>query len=244
MRRIVLIIAALSALLAGAAVAHATDAPSADLPLAKLASCDVSGTPRSAVFYARMGTIPGAARMQMRFTLLEKLGRGDDWSKVDVPDLRQPRRSAPGVKSFGYRQTVANLRAGGAYKARVQYRWLTPAGTALNTVSRDTPVCSGPLPNLAVGGLDMRAGPTPDTTEYRVTVVNNGKGDADSVDVALNVDHAVLDTITIDELDSGATKVVSFTGPVCGHAARVRIDPDNNVGETSEDDNAQLFGCG
>src|SRR3954470_5286963 len=122
MRRIVLITAALGALLAGATTARATDTPSADLPLAKLASCDVTSAPRTAIFYARMGTLPGSARMQMRFTLLEKLGRGDDWSKLDVPELGLWHRSAPGVKSFGYRQTVANLRSGGAYKARVQYR--------------------------------------------------------------------------------------------------------------------------
>lgn len=243
MRRILLITAALSALLAGATAARATDTPSADLPLARLAACDVTGSQRSAVFYARMAAIPGASRMQLRFTVLEKLGRSDDWSKLDVPELRQWHRSAPGVKTFGYRQTVANLRTGGAYKAHVQYRWTTAAGAVVDTLTRDTAVCRGPLPNLAVGGLEIRPGPTPDTRDYRVTVVNDGKGDADAVRVVLNVDHAVLDAATIDQLAAGDSRLVTFTGPGCNHAARVRIDPDNTIGETSDDDNSQLFGC-
>src|SRR2546423_4336850 len=114
MRRIVVITAATGALCGGAATGRAADTPGTDVLVARMVACDMTSPDRSAVFYGRMPTVPGAARMSMRFVLLERLGRGDTWSKVDVPALRQWHRSAPGVKTFGYKQTVDNLRAGGA----------------------------------------------------------------------------------------------------------------------------------
>jgi CARDB protein len=246
MRRITVTLAALAA--AAALASTASGAPRADTPLgstpaAKLLACDATGADRSATFVGRMDAIPGASRMAMRFTLLERLGREADWQKVDLASLRAWHRSAPGVKTYAYKQTVDNLHAGGAYKARVQYRWLTAGGLTVDTVTRETPVCRGPLPNLAVAALEVQPGPTPDTRTYRVTVENTGRGDADSVDVQLSVDRAVLDTATIDLLDSGDTRTVSFTGPLCAHAVRVRVDPSNTVGETQEDDNFAQYGC-
>jgi CARDB len=245
MRRITVTVVACAAMLAGVVAARAADTPAAGLlPVTtKLGSCDMSGSDRSAVFLARMDAIPGATRMSMRFQLFEKLGRGAGWDKLDVPALRGWHRSLPGVKTFSYKQTVDALRVGGAYKARVQFHWNTAAGALVDSETRDTPVCRGLLPNLAIGGLDSRSGPTPDTRTYRVTVDNDGKGEADDIDVVLSIDHGLLDAHTIDELDSGDSTTVSFVGPACIHALRVRIDPDNTIGETSEDDNTELFSC-
>ena len=243
MRRIAVITAALTALCGGAVSVHAADTPGTDLPVAKLVACDMTSPDRSAVFYGRMPQLPGATGMAMRFIVLQRLGRDDTWSKVDVPALRQWHRAAPGVKAFGYKQTVDNLRAGGAYKARIQFRWTTASGTVLDSVKRDTAVCRGQLANLAVGSLTVGRGPTPDTRNYNVTVQNTGKADADAIEVVLSVDHAVLDAATIDSLDAGQSVNVSFTGPPCVHAVRIRVDPDNTIGETSEDDNSRLFSC-
>jgi hypothetical protein len=243
MRRIVVITAALTVLCGGAAASRAADAPNTGAPVARLVSCDLTGSDRSAVFYGRLDAIPGATRLALRFSLLEKLGRDRDFSKVDVPALRQWHRSSPGVTSYGYKQTVDNLRARGAYKARVQYRWTTAAGDLVASDVRDTPVCRGPLPNLSARGLDVRPGPTPDTRTYRVTIANDGKGAADAVDVVLSVDRAVLDTTTIDHLDAGASRAVTFTGPACKGGVRVRVDPDNTVDELVEGDNTQLYDC-
>jgi hypothetical protein len=212
-------------------------------PAAKIVSCDLSSDNRAATFYARMDTFSGVSKMQIRFQLLERLGRDDVWSKVDVPALRQWHTSQPGVKRFGWKQTVDSLRIGGAYRARVQYRWLSVSGSALSTDSRDTPVCRGPLPNVAVGGLSVRPGPSDETRIYRVTVENRGKIAADQVDVSLSVDHAILDTVTLDRLEAGETASTSFTGPVCKGGVRVRVDPGNSIGETIEDDNSELFAC-
>ena len=241
--RIATALAALAAFPAAGFAAPALDPPAAPQLVAKVVACDVLSSDRSATYYARMDAVPGAARMQMRFQLLERLGRDDNWTKLDVPALRTWQTSQPGVKRFGWKQTVDALRLGGAYKARVQYRWLTPAGAVLQTDSHDTPVCRGPLPNIAVGQLTVRPGPTADTRTYRVDISNMGKIDADEVDVSISVDKAILDTVTLNELAAGETRTVSFSGPECQHGVRVKADPGNSIGETIEDDNSQLFAC-
>jgi CARDB len=242
MLRIATVLAALAAFPAVSSAAH-RDFPATPLPVAKVVSCDVTSSNRAATFYARMDAIGGASKMQIRFQLLERLGRDDSWSKLDVPALRQWHTSQAGVKRFGWKQTVDALRIGGAYKARVQYRWVTTAGTVLDSVSRDTPVCRGPLPNLIVGDLTVKPGPTADTRTYRVDVSNRGKIDADDVGVSLSVDKAILDTVTIGRLPAGETRTVSFNGPPCRRAIRAKADPDNAIGESLEDDNSQLFPC-
>jgi hypothetical protein len=190
-----------------------------------------------------MDTVPGASKLAIRFTLLERLGHAEVFTKLDLPALRQWHLSQAGVQRFGWKQTVDNLRAGGAYKARVQYRWLSASGAVIDLQTRDTPVCRGPLPNIAVGDLTARAGPTPDTTTYEVKIGNDGKADADGVEVSLSVDDAVLDTATVDQLAAGETRTVSFTGPPCRQGVSVIADPSNSIGERSEDDNTRLFAC-
>jgi hypothetical protein len=241
-RRIVAISAGLAALSGGSAAARPNE-PFTELPVARLVSCDMRGVDRTAVFYGRMAGLPPADRLAMRFTLYERLGRGGDWTKVDVPDLHVWRRSAQGVKTFGYRQTVGNLRGGAAYKARIQFRTLAADGTTIDTTTRETPVCRGPLPNLAVGGLEVRRGPRADMRTYRVTVVNNGKGDADGIDVALEVDRTALDTVVLDRLDAGTGRIVTIVGPACDRTVRVKLDPDDKIGEVTKTDNVQQFVC-
>lgn len=243
MARLAIVIAVLFALPAAAFAARRPDTPPAPAPVAKLASCDVTSANRAATFYARMETLAGASKMQIRFQLLERLGRDDTWSKIDVPALRPWHTSQAGVTRFGWKQTVDALRAGGAYKARIQYRWLSAAGAVVDTQTRGTPVCRGPLPNIALGGLSVKPGPTPDTSVYRVAIVNSGKLDTDAVEVSLSVDKAMLDTLTIAHLAAGESRTVIFTGPNCRRAARVTADPANKVGETIEDDNTQLYSC-
>ena len=223
--------------------AHKADTPAAGGLVAKVVACDVVSNNRAATFYARMESAPGAAKMQIRIQLLERLGRGNSWDKLDVPALRQWHTSQAGVKRFGWKQTVDALRIGGAYKARVQYRWLTATGAVLASATRETNVCHGPLPNIAIGSLSINPGPTADTRVYRVEVLNKGKIAADQVDVSLSVDRAVLDTVAVNSLAPGETRLVSFSGPACSGNVRVKADPDNSIGETVEGDNSRLFGC-
>jgi len=113
----------------------------------------------------------------------------------------------------------------------------------VNSETRDTPVCRGPLPNLSVGELTVKPGPPADTRSYRVDVSNRGKIDAGQVDVSLSVDKAILDTLTVNHLVAGETRTLSFTGPPCRNAVRAKVDPGNSIGESVEDDNSQLFAC-
>jgi hypothetical protein len=244
MARIAVILAVLTAALGGGVAARAADSPGAGPALvAKLVACDVTSANRAATFYARMDSIPGASRLSIRFQLLERLGRGEAWSKLDLPALKQWHVSQAGVQRYGWKQTVGNLHVGGAYKARVQYRWASDTGVLVLSQTRETPVCRGPLPNIAIADLAVKPGPTADTRVYRVTVQNSGKLDADSVNVSLSVDKAVLDTVAIPHLAAGDARTISFTGPACRRGLRVTADPGNSIGETIEGDNSQLFAC-
>lgn len=244
MLRIAAIVAALAAAFPAAGLAaHRSDTAPLGAPVAKTITCDFTSSDRSATFFARMDAVPGASKLQLRFQLLQRLGRGTRWDRLDVPALRPWHTSALGVNRLAWKQTVDNLRIGGAYKARVTYRWLSAAGTVLDTQTRDTPVCRGPQPNIVLGDLSVRPGPTVDTRTYRVSVSNTGKVDAEDVDVQLAVDRAALDTQTITHLAAGDTRFVSFTGPVCDRGIRVKVDPSNTIGETVEGDNSQLFAC-
>ncbi|MEA2494172.1 MAG: hypothetical protein QOJ29_2083, partial [Thermoleophilaceae bacterium] len=121
-------IATVFAALAAFPAAGLADPPHAPGLVAKVVSCDVTSSTRAATFYARMDTLPAASKLQVRFQLLERLGRDVPWTKLDVPALRQWHTSQAGVQRFGWKQTVDALRIGGAYKARVQYRWVSSAG--------------------------------------------------------------------------------------------------------------------
>jgi hypothetical protein len=243
MLRIATALAVLAAFPAASLAARRTEPPAAPGLTAKVVACDVTSSDRSATFHARMDTVAGASKLQIRFQLLERLGRDVPWTRLDVPALRQWHTSQAGVQRFGWKQTVDALRIGGAYKARVQYRWLSPAGTVLATDTRDTPVCRGPLPNLVVGNLTVTPGPTNGTRTYRVDIENHGKVDADQVDVSLSVDKAILDTVRLNQLAAGETRSAVFTGPPCRNGVRVKVDPGNSIGETIENDNSQLFAC-
>src|SRR5436190_7460887 len=120
MLRIAVALTVVAAFPAAASARHWTDSPPGDSTVARLVSCDVTSPDRAATFYARMTTMPGASRMQIRFQLLERLGH-DRWTRLDVPALRVWHSSQAGVQRFGWRQTVDALRTGGAYRAHVLY---------------------------------------------------------------------------------------------------------------------------
>jgi hypothetical protein len=242
MLRVAATIAALVALPPAGSAARTADSPPPPA-VAKLAGCDFASSDRSATFVARMDAIPAAAKLAVRFQLFELLGRGDSWHRLDVPALRAWHMSVAGVRHYSWKQTVDNLRIGGAYKARVQYRWLAPTGGVVATDMRDTQACRGPLPNLELGGLTSDAGPTADTRTYRAAIQNTGKVAADYVDVSLSVDGTTLDTVTVSHLGVGETRFATFTGPACQSGIRVTADPDNTIGESVESDNSQLFAC-
>src|SRR4051794_26549608 len=98
MLRIATALAALAAFPAASFAVPRAEAPLTPPVAAKLLACDVTSSSRSATFYGRMDTLPGASQMQIRFQLLQRLGQDDVWEKLDLPALRQWHTSQPGVK--------------------------------------------------------------------------------------------------------------------------------------------------
>jgi hypothetical protein len=239
--RVLITAAAIAALLASAAPASA----GSPLTAVKLRACEVGKTEkdRRATFYARMRAIPGASRMQMRFTLIDRYGAGA--KEIDVPALDEWRRARPGVRAFGWEQRLAKLAPGGVYAVAVEFRWLGASGKPIKTMRRTSQECrqDGALPNLAVTGVKSRPGSAPGTQEYGIQIVNEGKVVARDVLVDLFVDGAAADAAEVDRIEPGETVEVRIAGPACVERLRAVVDRDDELNETTEADNSFAAGC-
>jgi hypothetical protein len=243
MRRRVLI--AFLAVLVPVALPGAASAKNGTVATVKSCKSGDSPDARSAVFYGRMKQVRGTSQMMMRFTLLQRFG-DSKLVKVDLPLLRAWRQSTPGVRVFGYSQTVTGLIAGGDYRAKIEFRWLDKKGNLLRKSASQTGVCheKGDLANLTLGAdITSSAGPVADTSIYKLTVTNIGKIAATDVAVELFVDGAATDIQHIASLAPGESRQVSFRGPVCRKRLRAVVDPNDAIHEQSELDNEQISGC-
>ncbi len=200
---------------------------------------------RRAVFRGEMKQIEGATRMQMRFELAEKVGRGV-WLDVNAPDLGVWRESKAGIKRFAYRQRVLGLQRGTAYRMTVRFRWLTDDGEVVREDDKRSPVCRQPgkLANLKIRDrILVKRGPTPDTARYVVKVGNNGRVKARGVELTLRVDGAEVNTIRIGRLRGGQRRTLTFVGPRCATSVEAEIDPRHVVREITEKDNERVTSC-
>ena len=207
----------------------------------KLADCSVEDS--SAAFYARMRTIPETDRMWMRFTVQER--HNGAYEPLHVRGLSRWHKSNPGVSAFGYRQTLRGLQPGGAYRARVSFRWYSATGELIERTRRTSRVCRqfDDVPNLtsAVAGY----GPTkvPGVVRYLMRIANTGVAPAVDAEARLSVDGGVVDTVTIPSLDPGASRDVTVLGPACTTSVSSIADPDGVIVESSEDDNEHTVDC-
>ncbi|MEA2386542.1 MAG: hypothetical protein QOJ22_716, partial [Thermoleophilaceae bacterium] len=162
-----------------------------------------------------------------------------------LSELAVWRKSRPGVKAFGYAQTVAGLATGGRYSVRVQYRWLDARGRTIARTKRTSGECrqQGSLPNLEITRLAARPGETSGTSIYSIEVTNSGRGEARDVVIEPFIDGAAADAQRIDLIEPGKTKTVYVTGPTCKRAVRVSVDRAGTVNETNDDDNVLRFRC-
>jgi hypothetical protein len=240
-----LCIAILLALAACATAAAATH-PRKATTLLKVRDCQVGDSPkqRSATFYGRMTATKGTSQMAMRFTLIDRAGDGPA-EVIDNPALAQWRKSNKGVKRFGYAQSVAGLKQGGAYAVQVQFRWLGAQSQVIRSVKRTSGTCrqEGQLPNLSITGVSAQAGETSGTEIYLVDVTNSGPGPARSPTVDIFIDAAAADSQTVDLLKAGETKTVRFTGPLCKQNLKMVADRGDALNETNEDDNDLRSRC-
>lgn len=224
--------------------------PKADHGSAELIECThgKQAKARRATFRGEMTQLSDSDtpwRMQMRFGLSERVGRGV-WVGLNAPGIGVWREARPGIVRFAYRQRVVALQKGTSYRALVEFRWLSADGKVFRRESERSPVCRQPgkLPNLKVrDAIGIQPGPTESTRRYAVKVGNTGTVTAQRVELMLLVDGAEVDTRTIGRLNSGDRRTVTFVGPVCASRVEARIDPHAAIREMTERDNAISTVC-
>src|SRR3954453_12834114 len=192
MRRLVtLACLAAAACAAAPGVARAASAPQQGPRLqARLTSCATGATARerTAAFTASMPAIHGSARMGIRFDLLQRTPGEAEFAPVELPAWGRWERSEPGRTGFIYTKRVRALRAPGAYRARVRFRWYDARGRLQGTAVGLTRACHqpDPRPGLVAGDLTVAPGLGPASATYLLAIENTGRGAAAPFDVVLN----------------------------------------------------------
>jgi hypothetical protein len=226
-----------------AAVLTAAPSASAAVPASvKLVRC--SFEEHEAAFYARMRLVEGATRMAMRFTLLEETGE-DRAQAIRAPRIRRWHRSKPGVRTFAYRQGFRNLPENAAHRVRVQFRWYSADGEEVQRAKRRSAACRqfDEPPNLVAELARIGASALPSVKRYEALVSNVGKGPATGVPVRLTVDGDVVDTVTLVSLAAGEQRSLVIRGPDCHRLAKLEVDPEKAIAESSDDDNVFELPC-
>lgn len=249
MRRPLVALSVAAALL-GCCVAAAFASPDASARTARVVVSDCHPSDdmaqRFASFSGQMRRISGSQEMEMRFTLLERLGgRFSRFKTVSLPELKPWRRSKPGAHTFIYNQRVTALRDGGSYRMRVQFRWYDAQGSLLRSSTLRSRSCHqpAPLPNLTISSIMSAPAQVAGDRMYSISVANNGMGDARNVPVQLQVDGMTAGTATVDLLPAQESSLVQIEGPRCGFSVRAVADPDRKIAETDEADNALTLPC-
>jgi hypothetical protein len=185
--------------------------------------------------------------MAIRFDLLQR-GPGDAaFARVTLPAWGRWERSEPGRTGFIYTKTVRALRAPGAYRASVRFRWYAPDGRVVRRARRLTRICRqrDPRPDLQAGALTTAPGLGPGTVTYLLTVRNAGHGAAGPFAVRLATAGMPQSPVAVAGLAPGESRVVELAGPRCVPGATVRfvLDPANAVVESDEADDVVDRSC-
>jgi hypothetical protein len=199
----------------------------------------------SAVFYARMGRLPGSVSMALRLTLLERTGQSG-FAPVRVPGLARWRKSRPGRSGFAVRQRVRNLTDGAAYRARVDFRWKDAKGALVHSERRTSHRCKlvgRPLPDLRARPIWAHPTDVGGVLRYAVRVVNAGRAVAQLVPVRLSVDGSEVNTRTVAALAPDESMLLFFRGPACERTVAAKADPAGLIPERDETDNATQVAC-
>ena len=195
---------------------------------------------RLAAFEGRARRIPGAERMQMRFTLQERSAGA--WSVVEAEDWGEWTTSAAGVAEYRYTKEIGRLAAPAAYRTVVRFRWLDDAGAV---IARDLAVskrCRQPdlRPDLGVRDVVFRDG------RYLVEVRNGGATRAPASQLELVVDGVERRVVAVGPVRARSTRTVEVAAPRCtpgGPGVSVYADHGDAVDERDEADNGRVLGC-
>lgn len=99
---------------------------------------------RSATFTAQMVATDSTQRMEIKIQLQQRMRGETEYHTIVAPDLGVWRGSEPGVKIDRYVQQVTDLTAPAAYRALVQFRWLSYKGHVLKRTELHTAHCLQP----------------------------------------------------------------------------------------------------
>jgi hypothetical protein len=202
---------------------------------------------RYATFAAEMTAMHKGEQMWVRFTLLERLSTDSALHPVAAPGLNVWQKSTPGIGLFRYSQEVANLPAPGDFRALVNFRWYNARHAVIRRTQRLTPICRMPdeRPHLRVGAIVRTPGAQAQTTQYDVTIRNDGLGPAQNVGVLLTINGAAQPEQTIVELAPASAQTLTFNGPQCDPAGAlsVTLDPAGSVDQTTRVDDTKTVGC-
>jgi hypothetical protein len=178
--------------------------------------------------------------MWMRFDLLQRMPGEAEFAPVQLPAWGRWERAEPGRTGFIYTKRVQALRAPGAYRAHVRFRWYAPDGRLLRRARRLTPICRqpDPRPDLRAGALTRAGGLGPEAATYLLTVQNTGRGAAGPFDVVLTTTGMPQPPVRVDGLAAGESRVVGLPGPACAPGSTVRfvLDAGAAVAESDEAD--------
>jgi hypothetical protein len=249
MRRLV-ITAALLASVSALAPATASAVPAAAATgSVRLLTCDSALDPadRMATFEARMRTVRGAAKLQMRFTLQSR-GKGqENWHALTAPGFGRWLSSDLGVGRYVYTKRVIALVAPAAYRTQVRFRWVGRDGHRVASDRSTSPVCQQAdlRPNLRPLGIESRPGADAAHARYVVPVMNRGKTAAGPFDVVVTVNGATLTPAQSPGLEPGEQALVEVEGPPCsdGSMLTADVDPTGAVDERAEGDNRLTVAC-
>jgi hypothetical protein len=243
MRRLAVIALILAAAAAVAATAYGSlpRIPKSKASV-RVKSCSLDD--RSAVFYGRMRKLRRTRRMRMRFSLLERAPNTSRFKNVHAPGLSHWRKSAVGVRAYGYSQQVKGLNYGSTYRMRVRYRWYDKKNHFQRGTHRTSKSCRmfEPQANLRVQLLGTR-GLGGGKWRYNVRVRNVGELAAGGVKVQLTVDGTIRGTQVVPALEPADSVRLSFDAPACKSHYSFHVDPDGTVPESNEGDNRAGADC-
>lgn len=217
-------------------------APSAQAatPLrAALTACTTGAEPsaRAATF---VGSMPrrGAARMQMRFELLQRLGASGPFKRVTVPGWGRWETAQRGRSGFVFTKRVQDLAAPAAYRAIVRFRWRNARGRVVQRAQRRSPVCHqpDPRPDLRAAHLERVGG------DWLLTIRNLGGSATPAFGVVLVVDGVLQAPVAAGPILPGGREQVRLDSGPCSEI-EVRVDAENVVDEPDEGDNVLRRDC-
>jgi hypothetical protein len=210
---------------------------------ARLSACEsaLEQSKREATFSGDMKTIPGAARLQIKFVLQARIEGEPGWTAVNAPGFGSWNTSAAGIGRYVYTKTVENLPAPARYRTQVHFRWVSAAGKTIKSARRYSRICRQG---------DLRPDLVPDMVEpladgYALTIVNEGRTGASLFVVTAEVAGRVTEFAQIQELAAGASRRVIGRVPECrpGETVVLRVDAEAAVEEADEESNDVAVTC-